>query len=85
MQAKKIYTMKNIVAKAQEKCCIVRSGAKEFKEKINHVIQICLPSLWTKDGILYSFQFYIDSTLEAKKKCVMDLVQDFPSLGYKHC
>ena len=67
MQEYKIYTMKTFLDSAHEKCHIGISRAKNFKQKFKPLIQIGLPSQWNKDGIIYSFQVYID-TFDFKKR-----------------
>ena len=55
---------------------------KKSSRKNLTLLKIVLPFPWTKDGILYSFQVYLD-TFKTKKNKVMDLVQYFPSLDEK--
>jgi hypothetical protein len=58
METERIFTKRNLIQQAQNKCIMVKRNVESFTNKFENLVKMGLPSAWDKKGKLLSYENY---------------------------
>jgi hypothetical protein len=58
MEAENIFTKRNLLQQAHNKCIMVKRNIESFKQKFENLVKMGLPSAWNDKGKLLSYESY---------------------------
>jgi hypothetical protein len=58
METENIFTKRNLIQQAQNKCIMVKRNIESFTNKFENLVKMGLPSAWNDKGKLLSFENY---------------------------
>jgi hypothetical protein len=68
METKKVFTKRNLIQQAQNKCIMVKRNVESFTNKFENLVKMGLPSAWDKKGKMLSYENYIKSLFVVRGK-----------------
>jgi hypothetical protein len=68
MENERIFTKRNLIQQAQNKCIMVKRNVESFTNKFENLVKMGLPSAWDDKGKLLSYENYIKSLFIAREK-----------------
>jgi hypothetical protein len=58
MEIEKVFTKRNLIQQAQNKCIMVKINVESFTNKFENLVKMGFPSAWDKKGKMLSYENY---------------------------
>jgi hypothetical protein len=68
MEIENIFTKRNLIQQAQNKCIMVKRNIESFTNKFKNLVKMGLPSAWNDKGKLLSYENYRRSLFTVREK-----------------
>jgi hypothetical protein len=68
MKTEKVFTKRNLIQQAQNKCIMVKRNIESFTNKFENLVKMGLPSAWDDKGKFFSYENYKKKIFIAREK-----------------